>query len=107
MAGYPMPTIRWLKDEKEFTADGDRIKPFVQEDGTFGLIFATTVAADKGIYTAIAESEEGFARYAFEIRGHTLITLARFVYFLPTTYVPLLACLLYRVYLLGQIKKNK
>ena len=63
MAGYPMPTIRWLKDEKEFTADGDRIKPFVQEDGTFGLIFATTVAADKGIYTAIAESEEGFARY--------------------------------------------
>ena len=63
MAGYPMPTIRWLKDEKEFTADGDRIKPFVQEDGTFGLIFETTVASDKGIYTAIAESDEGFARY--------------------------------------------
>jgi len=62
MAGYPMPTIRWLKDEKEFSADGDRVKPFVQEDGTFGLIFATTVASDKGIYTAIAESEEGFAR---------------------------------------------
>ena len=65
MAGYPMPTIRWLKDEKEFSADGDRIKPFVQEDGTFGLIFETTMASDKGIYTAIAESEEGFARYAF------------------------------------------
>ena len=95
MAGYPMPTIRWLKDEKEFSADGDRIKPFVQEDGTFGLIFATTVASDKGIYTAIAESEEGFARYIFAIRDHTLIMLARFVYFLPTTYVTLVSMSIY------------
>ena len=63
MAGYPMPTIRWLKDEKEWEADNDRIRPFVNEDGTFGLIFETTVASDKGIYTAIAESDEGFARY--------------------------------------------
>ena len=95
MAGYPMPTIRWLKDEQEFSADGDRIKPFVQEDGTFGLIFATTVASDKGIYTAIAESEEGFARYVFAIRGHTLIMLARVVYLLPTTYVPLVSMSIY------------
>ena len=90
-----MPTIRWLKDEKEFSADGDRVKPFVQEDGTFGLIFATTVASDKGIYTAIAESEEGFARYIFAIRDHTLIMLARFVYFLPTTYVTLVSMSIY------------
>merc|ERR1719225_2307301 len=62
MAGHPTPSIRWLKDEKEWEADGDRIKPFVNEDGTFGLVFEKTENTDKGVYTAIAFSDEGFAR---------------------------------------------
>ena len=54
MAGHPMPQIRWLKNEQEWTPDGSRIKPFVNDDGTFGLIFESTVGDDKGTYTAIA-----------------------------------------------------
>ena len=54
MTGHPMPSIRWLKNEQPFEPDGSRIKSFVQEDGTFGLIFETTEGDDKGTFTAIA-----------------------------------------------------
>ena len=53
--------IKWLKNEQEFVPDGDRVKSYVNDDGTFGLVFATTEAADKGTYTAIAYSDEGNA----------------------------------------------
>ena len=62
MAGHPMPDIKWLKNEVEFLPDGDRIKTFVNDDGTFGLIFESTNPNDKGVYTAIAFSDEGTAR---------------------------------------------
>lgn len=62
MAGHPTPSIRWLKNEQEWEPDGSRVKSFVNDDGTFGLIFETTEAGDKGVYTAIAFSDEGFAR---------------------------------------------
>ena len=39
VTGHPMPTIRWLKNEQEFVPDGDRVKSFLNPDGTFGLIF--------------------------------------------------------------------
>ena len=48
--------IKWLKNEQEFIPDGDRVKSYVNDDGTFGLVFNTTEAADKGTYTAIAYS---------------------------------------------------
>ena len=48
--------IKWLKNEQEFIPDGDRVKSYVNDDGTFGLDFNTTEAADKGTYTAIAYS---------------------------------------------------
>lgn len=63
MSGHPMPNVRWLLNEQEFEPDGDRVKAFVNpEDGTFGLIFESTTGSDKGIYTAIAYSDEGTAR---------------------------------------------
>ena len=63
MSGHPMPNIKWLINEVEFVPDGDRVKAFVNaEDGTFGLIFESTRNEDKGIYTAIAFSDEGTAR---------------------------------------------
>lgn len=62
MAGHPTPDIKWLKNEQEFIPDGDRVRSFVNDDGTFGLIFEETQADDKGVYTAIAFSDEGFAR---------------------------------------------
>ena len=63
MAGYPVPQIKWLKDEQDWTPDGERIKAFTNDDGTFGLVFETTTGDDKATYTAIAYSDEGFARY--------------------------------------------
>ena len=62
MAGHPTPSVRWLKNEQDFEPDGARVKSFVNDDGTFGLIFESTEAADKGTYTAIAFSDEGMAR---------------------------------------------
>ena len=59
MAGHPLPGIRWLKNEQEFEPDGARVKSFVQDDGVFGLVFETTDGDDKGVYTAIAFSDEG------------------------------------------------
>ena len=54
--------IKWLKNEQEFVPDGSRVKAFLNEDGSFGLIFETTEAADKGTYTAVALNDEGQAR---------------------------------------------
>merc|ERR1719369_2245677 len=42
--------------------DNDRIKQFVNPDGTFGLIFESTDGNDKGAYVAIAYNSEGTAR---------------------------------------------
>ena len=39
--------IKWLKNEQEFVPDGTRVKAFLNEDGTFGLIFEATEADDK------------------------------------------------------------
>ena len=62
MTGNPAPGVRWLKNEQEFEPDGTRVKSFVQDDGIFGLVFETTVADDKGVYTAVAFNDEGMAR---------------------------------------------
>jgi hypothetical protein len=73
MSGHPMPDIKWLLNEQEFIPDGDRVKAFVNpEDGTFGLVFETTKNDDKGVYTAIAFSDEGTARYFANIQGPIL-----------------------------------
>ena len=61
VTGHPMPTIRWLKNEQEFIPDGDRVKAYLNEDGTFGLTFEKSTGDDKGTYTAVAESDEGSA----------------------------------------------
>ena len=62
MTGNPAPGVRWLKNEQDFEPDGTRVKSFVQDDGIFGLVFETTVADDKGVYTAVAFNDEGMAR---------------------------------------------
>ncbi len=50
---------RWLKNDQEFIPDGQRVKAFENPDGSFGLVFETTEAADKGAYTAVAFNEAG------------------------------------------------
>ncbi len=56
------PEIKWLKNEQEFVPDGSRVKAFLNDDGTFGLIFDTTTGDDKGTYTAVAVNSDGQAR---------------------------------------------
>ena len=75
MTGHPMPDIKWLLNEQEFIPDGERVKAFVNaDDGTFGLIFETTENSDKGIYTAIAYSDEGTARSERNINSNFVKT---------------------------------
>merc|ERR1719322_1901947 len=62
VSGHPAPTIKWLKNEQEFVPDGSRVKAFLNNDGSFGLIFESTVGEDKGAYVAIAYNSEGTAR---------------------------------------------
>ena len=62
MVGHPMPEIKWMYNDQEWEPSGDRIKQFVNPDGTFGLIFESTVGDDKGAYVAIAYNSEGTAR---------------------------------------------
>jgi len=62
MVGHPMPEIRWMYNDQEWEPSGDRVKQFVNPDGTFGLIFESTVGDDKGAYVAIAYNSEGTAR---------------------------------------------
>lgn len=50
MVGHPVPEIKWLKNDQEFVPDGSRVKSFVNDDGSFGLIFETTEPGDKGEY---------------------------------------------------------
>ena len=60
--GHPQPEIKWMYNDQEWEPTGDRIKQFVNPDGTFGLIFESTVGEDKGAYVAIAYNSEGTAR---------------------------------------------
>ena len=62
VTGHPVPKIKWLKNEEPFEPDGKRVKAFLNDDGTFGLLFESTEADDKGAYTAVAYSDEGEAR---------------------------------------------
>jgi len=62
MVGHPAPEIRWMLNDQEWEPDNDRIKSFANPDGTFGLIFESTVGDDKGAYAAIAYNSEGTAR---------------------------------------------
>jgi len=62
MIGHPQPEIKWMYNDQEWEPNGDRIKQFVNPDGTFGLIFESTVGDDKGAYVAIAYNSEGTAR---------------------------------------------
>ena len=48
LSKYEISAIKWLKNEQEFVPDGSRVKAFLNDDGTFGLIFEATEAADKG-----------------------------------------------------------
>lgn len=58
MTGHPKPQIKWLKNDEEFVPDGKRVKQFLNDDGTFGLIFETTQGDDKGAYTAVAFNDQ-------------------------------------------------
>jgi serine/threonine protein kinase len=62
MVGHPQPEIKWMYNDQEWEPESDRIKQFVNPDGTFGLIFESTVGDDKGAYVAIAYNSEGTAR---------------------------------------------
>ena len=53
--------IKWLKNGQEFVPDGSRVKAFLNDDGSFGLIFEATEAADKGTYTAVAVNDGNLA----------------------------------------------
>ncbi|KAF8768294.1 Obscurin like protein [Argiope bruennichi] len=57
--GNPKPTIKWLKDGKELTIDGQRIKVTEEENNSYTLTIQKVTAADVGAYTCEIRNEHG------------------------------------------------
>ncbi|KAM9331076.1 fibroblast growth factor receptor 1-like [Gastrophryne carolinensis] len=66
VGGTPTPTLRWLKNSKEFKP-GDRIGGFKLRTQTWSLIMDSVVPSDKGNYTCIAENKYGSINHTYQL----------------------------------------
>ncbi|XP_033744738.1 hemicentin-1-like isoform X27 [Pecten maximus] len=72
--GNPSPTVTWLKDGKEVTADGNIIMEWDPETGSAALVFKRPTCEDSGDYQCVAKSPLGTTN------SHTKLTVKK----LPT-----------------------
>ncbi|CAL1291290.1 unnamed protein product [Larinioides sclopetarius] len=57
--GNPKPTIKWLKDGKELSIDGQRVKVTEEDTNVYTLTIQKATAADVGAYTCEIRNEHG------------------------------------------------
>ncbi|KAM6902733.1 fibroblast growth factor receptor 1b isoform 2-T2 [Xenentodon cancila] len=62
--GNPVPSLRWLKNGKEFRKD-QRIGGFKIREHMWTLIMESVVGSDKGNYTCVVENEHGSLRHTY------------------------------------------
>ncbi|KAM3913094.1 fibroblast growth factor receptor 2 isoform 2-T2 [Leptodactylus fuscus] len=65
-AGNPLPTMRWLKNKKEFKQE-HRIGGYKVRNQHWSLIMESVVPSDKGIYTCIVENEYGSINHTYSL----------------------------------------
>ncbi|XP_058580290.1 fibroblast growth factor receptor 4 isoform X3 [Neofelis nebulosa] len=63
-AGNPMPTIRWLKDGKDFHGE-HRIGGIRLRHQHWSLVMESVVPSDRGTYTCLVENSMGSIRYSY------------------------------------------
>ncbi|XP_073478433.1 fibroblast growth factor receptor 1 isoform X2 [Aquarana catesbeiana] len=64
--GTPTPTLRWLKNSKEFKPD-HRIGGYKVRSQTWSLIMDSVVPSDKGNYTCIVENKYGSINHTYQL----------------------------------------
>ncbi|XP_018419462.1 PREDICTED: fibroblast growth factor receptor 2 isoform X2 [Nanorana parkeri] len=64
--GNPIPTMRWLKNKKEFKQE-HRIGGYKVRNQHWTLIMESAVPSDKGIYTCIVENEHGSINHTYSV----------------------------------------
>ncbi|XP_068114119.1 fibroblast growth factor receptor 2 isoform X2 [Hyperolius riggenbachi] len=64
--GNPTPTLRWLKNNKEFKQE-HRIGGYKVRNQHWSLIMESVVPSDKGIYTCIVENEHGSINHTYSL----------------------------------------
>ncbi|XP_027720795.1 fibroblast growth factor receptor 1 isoform X7 [Vombatus ursinus] len=64
--GTPNPTLRWLKNGKEFKPD-HRIGGYKVRYATWSIIMDSVVPSDKGNYTCIVENEYGSINHTYQL----------------------------------------
>ncbi|XP_072255892.1 fibroblast growth factor receptor 1 isoform X1 [Pyxicephalus adspersus] len=64
--GTPSPTLRWLKNGKEFKPD-HRIGGYKVRSQTWSLIMDSVVPSDKGNYTCIVENKYGSINHTYQL----------------------------------------
>ncbi|XP_075063145.1 fibroblast growth factor receptor 1 isoform X5 [Mixophyes fleayi] len=64
--GIPVPTLRWLKNGREFKPD-QRIGGYKVRSQTWSLIMDSVVPSDKGNYTCIVENKYGSINHTYQL----------------------------------------
>ncbi|XP_053873360.1 fibroblast growth factor receptor 1 isoform X4 [Malaclemys terrapin pileata] len=65
-SGTPSPTLRWLKNGKEFKPD-HRIGGYKVRYATWSIIMDSVVPSDKGNYTCIVENKYGSINHTYQL----------------------------------------
>ncbi|XP_060107670.1 fibroblast growth factor receptor 1 isoform X5 [Heteronotia binoei] len=65
-SGTPTPTLRWLKNGKEFKPD-HRIGGYKVRHATWSIIMDSVVPSDKGNYTCIVENKYGTINHTYQL----------------------------------------
>ncbi|XP_014346518.1 fibroblast growth factor receptor 1 isoform X1 [Latimeria chalumnae] len=65
-SGTPMPTLRWLKNGREFKPD-QRIGGYKVRYQTWSIIMDSVVPSDKGNYTCIVENKYGSINHTYQL----------------------------------------
>ncbi|XP_035744587.1 fibroblast growth factor receptor 1 [Egretta garzetta] len=69
-SGTPNPTLRWLKNGKEFKPD-HRIGGYKVRYATWSIIMDSVVPSDKGNYTCIVENKYGSINHTYQLDVHS------------------------------------
>ena len=61
ISGIPKPTVAWTRNDATLHPDGERVRSYHHDDGTFGLEIAESREEDVGTYAATAVNSAGQA----------------------------------------------